>query len=139
MSSCLANFTLIVYLKILLDFLHINSFHLQIMIVLFFSFLILLPFVSYLTILIRTYSTNRNDENVFFFSHNLSGKAFNISSTRDLLYIKKNYLFIWLPRVLVAAHGIFTVSLGMFHCSADSLVAVPGFQQVGFSICGTWS
>ena len=69
----------------------------------------------------------------------LRGKAFNISSTRDLLYIKKNYLFIWLPRVLVAAHGIFTVSLGMFHCSADSLVAVPGFQQVGFSICGTWS
>ena len=50
-----------------------------------------------------------------------------------------NYLFIWLPRVLVAAHGIFTASLGMFHCSADSLVVVPGFQQLDFSICGTWS
>ena len=101
--SCKLHFILIVYLKILLDFLHKYSFHLQIMIVLFFSFLILLPFVSCLTVLARTYSTNRNDKNVFFFffSYSLSAKAFNISSL-NMIAVGFSYipLFSFIPKLL---------------------------------------
>ena len=44
------------------------------------------------------------------------------------------YLFIWLHRVLVAAHGIFMAVCGIFHCGARaSLVAAHGI----LSSCGT--
>ena len=38
-----------------------------------------------------------------------------------LVLFFKNYLFIWLPWVLVEAHKIFTASRGIFHCGAQTL------------------
>ena len=44
--------------------------------------------------------------------------SFSLEVLFLFFFFKKKYLFIWLHQVLVAAHGIFVSSCGVFHCGA---------------------
>ena len=58
------------------------------------------------------------------------------------------YLFIWLHRVLVEAHGIFAAACGIFHCGVQALrcgtqssllLWRTGSRARGLSSCGAWA
>ena len=68
-----------------------------------------------------------NFRSIFFYLEKIFLTHYSFTLNDDLFF--NIYLFIWLPRVLVVACGIFAASRGIFHCTTGTLALVHGLSS----------